>query len=146
MKKIIITALVAFSGISLANAQSTPQPAENKNQAEITFDKEIHDFGVIPQNQPATYMFYFTNTGKEPLIITNVTASCGCTTPEWSKEPIPPKKKGFVKATYNAAAAGPFSKNVTVLSNAKRNTIVLTLKGDVRNAQVVTPVEVPDKK
>lgn len=145
MKKLIITAFVAIGSIGALSAQTAP--VENKNQAEISFDKEIHDFGVIPQNQPVTYMYYFTNTGKEPLIVTNVTASCGCTTPEWSKEPIPPKKKGYIKATYNAAAAGPFSKNVTVLSNAKRNTVVLTLKGEVRNATEIKPIEVaPDKK
>lgn len=140
MKKIIITLCVAFGSLSLANAQNqAPAPAENKNQAEISFTKEIHDFGMIPQNQPATYMFYFTNTGKEPLIISNVSASCGCTTPEWSKEPIPPKKTGYIKATYNAAAIGPFNKNVTVFSNAKRNTVILTLKGEVKNPTVVTP-------
>ncbi len=140
MKKLIMTALVAFAGVSLVHAQtSTAKPAENKNQAEISFDKEVHDFGVIPQNQPATYMFYFQNTGKEPLIITNASASCGCTTPEWSKEPIAPGKKGYVKATFNAAAIGPFSKNVTVMSNGKRGTVVLTLKGDVKVPTNVTP-------
>lgn len=138
MKRIMLTLCIAFGGISMVNAQ-TQAPAENKNQAEINFTKEIHDFGVIPQNEPATYMFYFTNTGKEPLIISNVSASCGCTTPEWSKEPIPPKKTGYIKATYNAAAVGPFNKNVTVFSNAKRNTIILTLKGEVKVPTVVTP-------
>jgi archaellum component FlaG (FlaF/FlaG flagellin family) len=65
MKRIMLTLCIAFGGISMVNAQ-TQAPAENKNQAEINFTKEIHDFGVIPQNEPATYMFYFTNTGKEP--------------------------------------------------------------------------------
>ena len=85
MKKLIITAFVAISGLTVANAQTTPV-AENKNQADITFDKETHDFGAIPQNTPATYTFTFKNTGKEALIITNAAASCGCTTPEWTKE------------------------------------------------------------
>jgi archaellum component FlaG (FlaF/FlaG flagellin family) len=88
--------------------------------------------GDIPQGTPATYTFTFENTGKTPLIITNASASCGCTTPDWSKEPIKPGKKGFVKATYNAAAPGPFTKSVTVMSNATNSTIILYLKGDVK--------------
>lgn len=141
MKKFIITAFVAFSGILAVNAQTTPPAAENPNQADIVFDKETHDFGVVPQNIPATYNFTFKNTGKEPLIITNAAASCGCTTPEWTKEPILPGKKGFVKATYNAAALGSFTKTVTVMSNAKKATVTLYIKGDVK-----TPAEVPAKE
>lgn len=131
MKKLIISACFAFATIFYVNAQTTPA-TENKDQAEITFDKEIHDFGTIPQNVPATYTFTFKNTGKEPLIITSVSASCGCTQPEWSKEPIKKGEKGYVKATYNAASPGVFNKTVTVVSNAKRGTVVLTLKGDVK--------------
>jgi len=61
-----------------------------------------------------------------------VSASCGCTQPEWSKEPIKKGEKGYVKATYNAASPGVFNKTVTVVSNAKRGTVVLTLKGEVK--------------
>ena len=138
MKKFIITAFIAVAGVFAANAQTvTPQQPENKNQAEATFEKEVHDFGIIPQGVPATVTFYFKNTGKEPLIIKNAAASCGCTTPEWSKEPIKPGQKGFVKATYNAAAAGSFTKNVTVTSNGKKEQITLTLKGEVKTAAAV---------
>lgn len=143
MKKFIITAFIAVAGVFAANAQTvTPQQPENKNQAEATFDKEVHDFGIIPQGVPATVTFYFKNTGKEPLIIKNAAASCGCTTPEWSKEPIKPGQKGFVKATYNAAAAGSFTKNVTVTSNGKKEQITLTLKGEVKPAGAV-PASAP---
>lgn len=137
MKKFIITAFVAVIGTFAASAQTTPAPTENKNQAEITFDKEVHDFGVITQNNPATYTFTFKNTGKEPLIITQAAASCGCTTPEWTKEPIMPGKKGFVKATYNAASMGSFNKAVTVMSNAKKSTVTLYIKGEVKSASEV---------
>lgn len=133
MKKFIITAFVAVSGILAVNAQTTPA-TDNPNAADITFDKETHDFGVVPQNVPATYTFTFKNTGKEPLIITNAAASCGCTTPEWTKEPILPGKKGFVKATFNAATLGTFNKAVTVMSNAKKSTVTLYIKGDVKPA------------
>ncbi len=142
MKKFIITAFVAFSGLLAANAQTAPT-IDNPNQADIVFDKETHDFGVVAQNVPATYTFTFKNTGKEPLIITNAAASCGCTTPEWTKEPILPGKKGFVKATFNAATLGTFNKAVTVMSNAKKATVSLYIKGDVKAA---SEVPVKDEK
>ncbi len=143
MKKIILTTLIAFGGMIAAQAQTPdvqPAAAENPNQAEVKFVKETHDFGPIPQGTPASYSFEFKNTGKSPLIITTASASCGCTTPEWTKDPIAPGKKGFVKATFNAAAPGPFTKSVTVMSNAKNSTVILYLKGDVKAAEV-KPVE-----
>lgn len=133
MKKLIFSALFTFTALFAAQAQSTTTPASaNKDQAEITFDKITHDFGTVPQNVPASYTFTFKNTGKEPLIITNVAASCGCTQPEWTKEPIKKGEKGFIKATFNAASPGVFNKTVTVVSNAKSSPITLTLKGEVK--------------
>jgi archaellum component FlaG (FlaF/FlaG flagellin family) len=145
MKKLIITAFVAVASlISVnANAQTTTTPGtipaavENPNQADISFEKETHEFGTIPQGVPASYTFVFKNSGKEPLIITNAAAGCGCTSPEWTKEPIKPGQKGYVKATYNAASPGPFNKTVTVMSNGKKSNVILYIKGDVK------PVEAP---
>jgi hypothetical protein len=143
MKKLMITAFVAISTVFAVNAQTTPA-TDNPAQADIEFDKETHDFGIVNQNQPATYTFMFKNTGKVPLIITNAAASCGCTTPEWTKEPIMPGKKGYVKATYNAASMGVFNKAVTVTSNAKKATVTLYIKGEVKQPNAVTPVT-PEK-
>jgi hypothetical protein len=141
MKKLFLTAIIAFGGLLTANAQ-TPDvqaaPSDNK-VAEIKFEKETHDFGAIPQGTPATYEFSFKNTGKSPLIITNASASCGCTTPDWTREPIKPGKTGTVKATYNAASPGSFTKSVTVVSNAKNSTVILYLKGDVKPAEQPKP-------
>ncbi|MDP3927636.1 MAG: DUF1573 domain-containing protein [Bacteroidota bacterium] len=137
MKKFILTAMIAFGGLLTVSAQTPDvQPgATDGKVAEIKFDKETHDFGNIPQGVPATYEFVFKNTGKTPLIVTNAAASCGCTTPEWTKEPIKPGKTGTIKATYNAASPGPFTKSVTVVSNAKNSTVILYLKGDVKPAE-----------
>ena len=145
MKKTIITALIAMSAVIASNAQTAPTPVvvDNKNQAEMTFDKEVHDYGVIPQGIPASYTFFFKNTGKEPLIITSASGSCGCTQPDWTREPVKPGGKGFVKATYNAASIGAFTKTVTVLSNGKRNSITLTIKGEVKVPTEVTPSTAP---
>lgn len=144
MKKIIITAFIAISAVFASNAQApAPAPAPNPNQADLTFDKEVNDFGVIPQGVPASYTFYFKNTGKSDLIVTNATASCGCTTPDWTKEPIKPGGKGFVKATYNASNVGPFTKTITVMSNGKRSSITLTIKGEVKVPTEAVPPASP---
>lgn len=135
MKKVFFSAALLF-GLALAGqAQNTttPAPQENKNAPEFQFEEETHDFGNIPQGTPVTCTFNFKNIGKEPLTISNVSKSCGCTTPEWTKEPIQPGKSGYVKATYNAAAAGSFTKTLTVSSNAKTPTKVLTIKGFVQS-------------
>lgn len=144
MKKLIITAFVAVGAAFVSNSQTVaPQKPVDKNVAVITFDKETHDFGSIPQSVPASYTFVVKNTGKSPLIITNASASCGCTTPEWTKEAIAPGKSGFVKATYNAASPGPFMKTVTVSSNASRDMVTLTLKGDVKSGAAPAPAIAP---
>lgn len=140
MKKFIFTALFAFSGMVLfAQTPAAGDVKENKDAADITFDKEVHDFGIIPQGTPASFTFTFKNSGKESLIVTSAQASCGCTTPEWTKEPIKKNGKGFVKATYNAASIGQFTKQVTVMSNAKKGTVTLTIRGEVKAPEYVTP-------
>lgn len=99
----------------------------------LSFDKVVHDFGTIKEvDGKVTYNFEFTNTGGRPLIISQVRASCGCTAPDWSKEPILPGKKGFVSATYDPKSRpGPFNKTLAVISNATSPNVVLQIKGDV---------------
>jgi hypothetical protein len=99
----------------------------------ITFEKSTHDFGKIKeQDGLANYSFTFKNTGTTPLVINRVNASCGCTTPNWSKEPILPGKSGTITASYNPAGRpGPFIKTITVFSNAGPNPVTLSIKGDV---------------
>ena len=121
MKKVLSVFAVVFLFAATSFAQ----------KGVIKFKETEHDFGKIEQGKPATFTFEFVNTGSDPLILGNVAASCGCTTPEWTKEPILPKGKGKVTATYNALNGGAFNKNVTVPSNAENGTISLSLKGEV---------------
>ncbi|GAB3709742.1 hypothetical protein GCM10027592_46140 [Spirosoma flavus] len=97
----------------------------------MKFAKETHDFGKVEQGKPVTHVFEFKNTGTDPVVISDAQASCGCTKPNWTREAILPGKTGTVSATYNAAAAGPFNKSVTVTSNAEAGQVVLYLKGEV---------------
>ena len=97
----------------------------------MKFTAETHDFGKIEQGKPVTHVFEFKNTGTDPVVINDAQASCGCTKPSFSREPIMPGKTGTISATYNAAAAGQFTKTVTVTSNAEAGQTVLYLKGEV---------------
>ena len=101
-------------------------------QGVLTFERTDHDFGKVPEGTMATYEFRFKNTGNQPIVIANAQASCGCTTPEWTKAPVMPGKSGIIKAVYNSAGRpGVFAKTVTVVSNASEPSKVLSLKGTV---------------
>jgi hypothetical protein len=101
-------------------------------QGVLTFESTNHDFGKVPEGTMATYEFKFKNTGNQPIVIANAQASCGCTTPEWTKAPVAPGKSGIIKAVYNSAGRpGVFAKTVTVISNAAEGSKVLSLKGTV---------------
>jgi hypothetical protein len=99
----------------------------------ISFEKKSFDFSKIKEDDgKVTHVFDFTNTGKGPLVVSKVEASCGCTTPTWSKEPIEPGKKGSVTVTYNPAGRpGAFTKTITVYSNTFEEIERLTIQGEV---------------
>lgn len=121
--------LFAFAFVAFATASYA--------QGVLKFKSEKHEFGKVPQGKPVSYTFEFVNTGNQPVVISNAQASCGCTTPEWTKDPVLPGKTGTVKATFNAATMGQFNKPVTVTSNAESPSLVLTLTGEV------TPTDQP---
>ncbi|MFZ6011571.1 MAG: DUF1573 domain-containing protein [Bacteroidota bacterium] len=118
MKKYLLF-VVMLGFVSYAFAQGTPT-TEKKNGPVITFEKKTHDFGDIHQGDKVEHTFHFTNTGNEPLIITNVQVSCGCTTPKgWPRDPIPPGGKGEVTIGFNSTGKmGRQNKPVTIISNA----------------------------
>ena len=99
----------------------------------IEYDKTEHDFGKINEaDGRVTTVFTFKNSGMTPLVLNNVRASCGCTTPKWTKEPVEPGKEGQITVTYNPnGRPGHFNKTITVTSNAKTSTTKLHIKGEV---------------
>lgn len=124
---LFLAACTAFSG----QAQERQQDTENL-KAEIKFEQSEFNFGKIRQGDKVDYEFLFTNIGKEPLIISNVTGSCGCTVPEWPKEPLKKGEKGKIKVTFNSAGKqGMQDKTITINSNAATNPVVLHIKGNV---------------
>lgn len=131
MKKI----LMILAGVMTAGMLFAQEPV-------IEFDKTEHDFGKINEaDGRVTTVFTFRNTGMSPLVLNNVRASCGCTTPKWTKEPVEPGQEGQVTVTYNPnGRPGHFTKTITVTSNAKKETTKLYIKGEVI-PKTVKPVD-----
>jgi len=120
--------MLLFSSVIL-NAQE--QKDENPNAAQIKFETLIHDYGKILKDSDGKFKFVFTNTGKEPLILSQPRSSCGCTVPTWPKKPILPGKSDEIEVTYATNRVGPFAKTVTIMSNAKTPVVVLKIQGEV---------------
>lgn len=107
-------------------------------QTPAQFKVVKHNFGKIKQNVPVSYVFKFTNNSDKPLIIENAVAGCGCTTPEYPKQPIAKGKEGTIKVTYNAATMGVFTKDVTVKFANVQQPVVLNIVGEVIEAKAST--------
>jgi hypothetical protein len=140
MKKILLLAMLTVMGITTSQAQETtkklkkavPAKVATVNGAGMVFVNETIDYGNIEHNSDGQRQFVFTNNGNKPLIITNTQGSCGCTVPTSPKEPILPGAKGIIGVKYATDRVGPFTKTVTVTSNAEgQATKILTIKGVV---------------
>jgi len=115
--------------------QPAPAPVPTGPATAISFSKMEHNFGTIKQDTDNPYEFEFTNTGKNPLVITDAKGSCGCTVPEFPKEPIAPGGKGKIKVVYSPGKQeGEQTKNVTVTANTEPQQTVLTIKANVKTS------------
>ena len=133
MKAIKISMLALTLGLM---SFSTINPVQNNvskvaTTGGLVWKAESVDVGEIPQGTPKTIEYEFKNNTDKDVLITNVKPACGCTAADYTKTAIAPSKTGYVKATYNAAAAGAFNKSVTVTTNAEETPKVLTFKGTV---------------
>ncbi|WMJ73581.1 DUF1573 domain-containing protein [Cytophagaceae bacterium ABcell3] len=126
MKRLFLSGAVLLLSFVTALAQD----------GSFKFTEEKHDFGLIEEGVQATYEFEFVNTGSTPITISDVRPSCGCTTPEWPKEPVGPGQKGTIKASYNSQGRpGVFNKSITITSNSVEPTKVLFIKGIVEKKE-----------
>jgi Protein of unknown function (DUF1573) len=135
MKKLLV--FLAFLGTAQFGqaqvATTAPAPAP-----ELLSIASVHDFGTIPQGRPVTFDFILKNTGKEAIKIENVAASCGCTTPKWSAEPVLPAQQSTITVGYNAAGEGIFEKSVTIIYNGSQAKTIY-IKGTVAKALPSAP-------
>jgi hypothetical protein len=130
---ICLASILAF-GLQAQDAKDAGKTAD-KNKPVIEFDKTTHDYGVVKYEGDGSYEFKFTNKGKEPLVLTEVRSSCGCTVPEWPREPIAKGKSASIKVKYNTRIVGSFTKSITVFSNATQPSVSLTIKGNVESRE-----------
>ncbi len=135
MKKILVTAvsvcLISFAfGQELVKAKAS---ASRSATAAFHWSETTYDFGKTKVGTPVSYEFRFKNTGMVPLVISSVKASCGCTVTAYTKEPVEHGASGFVRATYDAAKPGIYSKTVAVSANTPEGLIHLTVKGEIIN-------------
>lgn len=145
MKKIFVLVIVAFLSLSVSaqvkvQKQEAKAPIEEEKSKkskeklpEITFKSLVYDYGQIVKGADGSCYFEFTNTGKADLILTNCSSSCGCTVPDWPKDPIAPGKKGKIKVTYNTQRLGAINKAVYVDSNVGTR-VTLKIQGNVNAA------------
>ncbi len=138
MKRILHLALVLALVISAGTAMAQAKPV-------ITFDKQTHDFGTFKEAAGTqTTSFKFKNEGTVPLILSNVRASCGCTTPKWTREPVAPGATGEIQVSYNPKnRPGSFNKSVTVTSNATVQTTILRITGNVEQREKTLAEQYP---
>ena len=127
MKKLILMTVVSVFGLFAF--------ASGAGEADIKFEKTSHNFGTFPESSPkVTCSFKFTNTGDKLLVIHQAFASCGCTVPQYPKEPVKPGESGEIVVTYNGAGRFPghFRKTITIRSNAKKEIVRLYIEGDMQ--------------
>ena len=139
MKRILVSfgivSLMSVNGFSQdLKKPVTTTSATPVSQADIKLEKTVHDYGTIKQGADGGCEFKFTNSGKEPLIISNCQGSCGCTVPSCPKEPILPGKTAVIKVHYDTKRVGPIAKTVTIQSNALSGTQTIQIKGTIEAA------------
>jgi hypothetical protein len=126
MKKVVFSLVMLFSAVLMSSSVLAQAGAK------IDFKSDTHDYGTIKNGADGTCTFEFKNTGNAPLIISNAKGSCGCTVPDWPKEPIAPGAKASIKVKYDTKRPGPINKSVTISSNAvDEPSKIIRIKGNV---------------
>jgi hypothetical protein len=130
--KIIILSLGLLSFVFAFATTSVAQGTQIVTGPSLSLDKNVHDYGKIKKNSDGACFFTITNSGTEPLLITNAKGSCGCTVPSWPREAIAPGETAKMKVTYATNRVGPINKTVTITSNSSTGTTkVVRIQGEV---------------
>ncbi len=137
--KHLLSLSIALLLATVLRAQTAPVIPEHGPK--VSFDKEVYDYGTIPQGADGRCAFLLTNVGDEPLVISNFQSSCGCLVPYFEKDPVMPGKSTMLRARYDTNRAGPFQKSLTLTTNAVDSPVlVLRIKGVVKpKAEEVRP-------
>ena len=140
----LATTSLCFAQRIVKQEEMVQEETKQKDKGEMEFEKTRHDFGIFAQDTAiVTYDFVFTNVGKSPIIIHSASASCGCTVPEYTLEPIMPGCHGKISVTYNGKGKqlGVFRKSITIHNNGKQSPIRLYIEGEMIEGAPAKPVE-----
>ena len=148
---IVLAAFIMASACSEEKENSTDtsmlasDSIATKALTSIAFADTVHEFGTINEGEKVSYTFKYKNTGDNPLILEDVRPSCGCTLPEWTKDPIAPGAEGLIKVVYNSEGRpGEFHKTITVIANTSAEVVLLKIQGKV--TPKIPDVQGPYKK
>lgn len=123
--------LMMILGIWLSGCTTEPEVKAREKGQEIWFEELVHDYGEIDQDSDGSWIFKFKNIGETAFVINRVRSTCGCTVPEWPREPVEPGKKGEIEVIYNTALSGTFVKSLYVYSSAANSPVKIQIKGKV---------------
>ena len=135
---LLINYLILVFGVLMMILSSCSNNQEKESESEqpyLAVEEKVYDYGEIEYQSNGRCYFTFENSSNYPLIINRVGTSCGCTRPEWPKEPVKPGEKGLIGVTYNTRITGNFRKSITVYSNAENSPLKLFIKGTVMPAE-----------
>ena len=122
----------SLSSNLVMNDNTSESSSEKSGMPEFNFEKELHDFGQLVDGEKVSYSFKFTNSGDAPLIISNAKGSCGCTVPNWSRDPIAPGESGSIDVTFNSSGrSGKQNKAITLTANTNPNRKVINITSEV---------------
>jgi hypothetical protein len=134
MQRIAMMVIVALV-LGTSGCNDTPEEKAKEHGQEIWFEEYMHDYGTIQKDSDGTWTFKFKNLGDQAIVINRVRSTCGCTVPEWPREPIEPGDTGTITVKYNTASTGTFLKSVVVYSTAANSPVKLQIKGKVTDDQ-----------
>lgn len=141
MKKLLTLLTITIFTISVSCQSTTSENKEASKAPVIKFESVEHDYGTMEKGANGDCEFEFTNEGEEPLILSDVRSSCGCTIPSWPQQPIKKGEKAKIKVHYDTQRIGSFGKSITVNSNASNTPVVLKIKGVVEDKTATTSQE-----
>ena len=140
MSAVVLTSCGGSGEEATAQAEVTTENVESTTS--IAFEEEVFDFGSITQGEKVTHTFKFKNTGDADLVIVSAKGSCGCTVPEWPKEPIAPGAEGEINVVFNSEGKnGKQHKRVSIVANTEPATSAVALKGEIIAPETAEPAE-----
>ncbi|HAG15290.1 MAG TPA: hypothetical protein DCG69_02040 [Bacteroidales bacterium] len=130
-KAIVLLSVLFYTSLSVLAQTTPPAPPVNPNAPILFIEETLFDYGTIEMDANGVHNFIFKNIGKEPLVLSNVQSSCGCTVPTWPREPLMSGQQDTIVVKYDTHRLGRFNKTISIFSNAQKPLVVVRIQGEV---------------